>query len=68
MEPSPLKKHRETKGKSLEAAAIDLGVHKTTLLRWEKGTVAVPVNRLQDVERITGIPRHELRPDIFGAA
>jgi len=29
--------------------------------RWKH----IPVRRLSDVERITGIPREELRPDIF---
>lgn len=25
----------------------------------------IPVDRVRDVEQITGIPRHELRPDIY---
>jgi DNA-binding transcriptional regulator YdaS (Cro superfamily) len=28
----------------------------------------VPAGRVLDVERITGVSRHELRPDIFGEA
>lgn len=27
----------------------------------------VPAERVRDVSRITGVPPHELRPDIFGA-
>jgi len=34
------------------------------VLQWKK----CPADRVLDVERITGISRHELRPDIFGAA
>lgn len=30
--------------------------------QWKK----VPADRVLDVERVTGISRHELRPDIFG--
>lgn len=32
--------------------------------QWRK----VPAERVLDVERLTGISRHELRPDIFGPA
>lgn len=28
----------------------------------------VPADRVLDVERLTGISRHDLRPDIFGPA
>lgn len=28
----------------------------------------VPIDRVGDVSAVTGIPRHELRPEIFGAA
>ncbi|MFC6487329.1 YdaS family helix-turn-helix protein [Nitratireductor sp. GCM10026969] len=64
----PLKAHREETGDTLEKLARHLNVHKTTIMRWENGEVLIPVDRLADVERITGIPRHDLRPDIFGAA
>tara|TARA_Y100001963_G_C6434463_1_gene288550 strand:+ start:265 stop:459 length:195 start_codon:yes stop_codon:yes gene_type:complete len=32
------------------------------------GWVRVPAERVLDVERITGIDRREIRPDIFGDA
>lgn len=32
--------------------------------QWKK----IPAERVLDVERITGISRHELRPDVFGSA
>lgn len=34
--------------------------------RWETGARQVPPARVLDVERITGISRHELRADVFG--
>lgn len=49
---------------TLEALSAGLGVNKTTLLRWEEGTVLIPAERVIDVERITGISRHALRPDL----
>ena len=60
---SPLRSYRKAEKRSLESLAAEFGVHKTTLLRWEES--GVPVDRLGDVERATGIPRQELRPDIF---
>jgi len=42
--------------------AAKIGVSPQALSQWKR----VPVNRVLDVERITRISRHELRPDIFG--
>ena len=38
------------------------GITSQAISQWER----VPAERVLDVERITGISRHELRPDIFG--
>lgn len=57
-----LRQFRE--GRTLDSAAKALGVNKTTLLRWEDGAVQIPADRVIEVERITGISRHELRPDL----
>lgn len=32
------------------------------ITQWQR----VPAGRVMDVERITGVSRHDLRPDIFG--
>jgi DNA-binding transcriptional regulator YdaS (Cro superfamily) len=40
--------------------AKGLNIHASAISMWAK----VPAERLPDVERITGIPRHDLRPDI----
>lgn len=59
---------RKSRGLTLDGAAEIFSVDRTTILRWERGDPPVPVKRLDEVERVTGISRHDLRPDIFGAA
>ena len=63
---SVLTSYRKLKNQSLEVLSDALGVDKSTLWRWETGKV--PVDRLVDVERVTGLSRQDLRPDIFGEA
>lgn len=46
------------------ALARELGIKHTALYSWKR----VPAERVLDVERISGISRHELRPDIFGVS
>jgi hypothetical protein len=41
-------------------------LHKATILRWERS--GIPAERVLEVERITGVSRHQLRPDLFGEA
>lgn len=57
-----LRQYRD--GKTLDEVAKALGVNKTTVLRWEDGSVQIPHDRVLEVERVTGISRHELRPDL----
>lgn len=45
--------------------ANSLEVDKSIVTRWAQKQV--PAERVLDVERVTGISRHELRPDVFGA-
>lgn len=44
--------------------AREAGVDKATVTRWAQKRV--PAERVAEVERITGISRHVLRPDVFG--
>ena len=44
----------------LAKVAHDLGITRAAVVKWEK----VPAERLPEIEEITGIPRHVLRPDI----
>jgi DNA-binding transcriptional regulator YdaS (Cro superfamily) len=40
-----------------------LGVDKGTVSKWNRGLI--PAERIVEIERITGIPREKLRPDLF---
>lgn len=44
------------------ALSLKLGLSRGAVSQWEQ----VPLERVNDVARITGIPRERLRPDIFG--
>lgn len=46
------------------ALANALRISPSSISMWTR----VPIERVVDVEQITGISRHELRPDIFGPA
>jgi DNA-binding transcriptional regulator YdaS (Cro superfamily) len=41
--------------------ARELGVTRSAVYQWTR----VPVDRVLEVERITGVSRHVLRPDIY---
>ena len=41
--------------------AAELGISQPAVSQWD----VVPPGRVLDVERITGIPRHRLRPDLY---
>ncbi len=40
------------------------GITPQAVTQWKK----VPPTRVLDVERITGVSRHDLRPDLYGPA
>ncbi|MEI4482200.1 MULTISPECIES: transcriptional regulator [unclassified Phyllobacterium] len=42
--------------------ARELGIKHTAMYSWKR----VPAERVLDIERVSGISRHELRPDLFG--
>jgi len=46
------------------ALARSLGITHVAVIRWAR----VPPLRVLEVERLTGISRHQLRSDIFGPA
>lgn len=64
-ETSPLAAYLKPRG-NLAKLAVTLGVQRTTVWRWCNGRV--PADRLREVELATGIPRSDLRPDIFTEA
>lgn len=56
----PFKTALEVRG-AASALARELKISRAAVAKWER----VPAERVVDVERITGIPREVLRPDIF---
>ena len=60
---TPLERAIEAAGSQL-ALARGLGISHQAVAQWER----VPAERVAEVERITGIPREQLRPDIFRKA
>lgn len=49
---------------TLKACADKFSVNRSTILRWEDGTSPIPDDRLEEIEAVTGISRHALRPDL----
>lgn len=58
--PDPFNGHPVKKSQLAKA----LGITHGAISQWAR----VPTDRVLDVERITGISRHDLRPDVFGFA
>jgi DNA-binding transcriptional regulator YdaS (Cro superfamily) len=50
--------------RSKKALAVALGISGEAVNNWKR----VPVERVLEVEKITGVPREELRPDIYPPA
>lgn len=46
------------------ALSRHLNITPQAVLQWRE----CPPNRVLEVERVTGVSRHDLRPDIFGPA
>lgn len=53
------------KGLTQAEAAKLLKADQSSVSRWTSGARKVPPQRVPEVSEITGIPPHELRPDIF---
>lgn len=52
------------KAGGIVALARELGIRHTTLYSWTR----VPDKHVLDIERVSGVSRHKIRPDIFGPA
>lgn len=60
---NPLTAYRQRESITQADLAARLGVQPPAVCKWERGRI--PAERVLDVERVTGIPRHELRPDLY---
>lgn len=63
MATNPLALFLQERGKKLSDLASSLNINKSTVSRWKR----VPAERVIEVEKATGIPREEIRPDIYPA-
>ncbi len=62
---SPIKAFRESKGMRQQdfGALFNPPFGKTSVHRWEVD--GVPLERVLEIEKVTGIPRTELAPEFF---
>jgi DNA-binding transcriptional regulator YdaS (Cro superfamily) len=61
---SPLSEYLQTRGNASKLAR-DLGITHAAVGQWQG---KCPAERVVEVERITGIPREALRPDLYRRA
>lgn len=64
MDKSTFEKIVESVG-SQRQLALSLGVTPQALTKWK--VRGIPAERVLDVERLSGVSRYEIRPDVFGA-
>ena len=62
----PLRSYRAVHGLSCSDLAKKLGIAEPTLRSFENGNRKVSAELAVEIERITGITRAAVRPDIFG--
>lgn len=58
---SPLEKAVDAAGNA-SILARRLGVKRQSVQQWKK---QIPAERVLEIERLTGVSRHELRPDLY---
>ncbi len=65
---SPVDKVIDALGGKPSTTAAALGIDNVSVIFNWRTRGRVPANKVLEVEAVTGISRHELRPDIFGPA
>lgn len=58
---TPLEKALAAVDNNASELARRLGITVQSIQQWRR----IPAERVVAVERVTGVPRHELRPDLF---
>ncbi len=56
--------HAAQKVGGMTQLAAKLGGARQALYQWTR----IPADRVVEIERLTGVPRRELRPDLYEAA
>jgi DNA-binding transcriptional regulator YdaS (Cro superfamily) len=64
MAKTPYRKAIEAAG-SISALARALGITRQAVMQWEKPDRQIPAEHVPQIERHTGIPRWQLRPDLW---
>lgn len=49
------------------ALARRIGVSRNAISQWH-ASGRIPAERVLEIERLTGVSRHDIRPDIYGPA
>ncbi|WP_091925655.1 Cro/CI family transcriptional regulator [Methylobacterium sp. yr668] len=62
MEPTALERAIEAAG-GTKALSRKIGISSQAISQWQE----CPPLRVLEVEKVSGVPRHELRPDIYPA-
>ncbi|KKX29215.1 helix-turn-helix transcriptional regulator [Rhizobium sp. LC145] len=63
-----IKHWRTERSLSIEAAGALVGVSGVQWHRYENGTRRIPAEKAPSISKLTGVPLHEIRPDVFGTA
>ncbi len=58
---------KQQKGTRITRNALGklIGVSEVEVYRYERGKCRIPAEKVDQITRLTGIPPHKLRPDIF---
>jgi DNA-binding transcriptional regulator YdaS (Cro superfamily) len=62
---NPIRTFRDAKSLTLQQFGEMVGLRKALVWKYENGRLRVPAELVPKIEQATGIPRHELRPDLW---
>jgi len=68
MEQTPIARWIASNELTMKVAAEQLGATRGTVCKWASGKMRISIDRLAKIEAVTGIPRANLRPDVFAGS